>query len=45
MKDLITHFFPPKALQRQKIYLYRGIYKTHDTKICEFICMIDKIVD
>ena len=33
MKDLIYHFFPPKALQHQKRYLRRGIYKPCDTKI------------
>ena len=33
MEDLITDLFPPNALQRQKRYLRRGVYKTHKTKI------------
>ena len=45
MKDLISHFFFPKALQRQKRYLRRGLYKPRDTKIQDFICRIDNIVE
>ena len=45
MKDLITHLFPPKVIQRQKRYLHRGLYKPHNTKISNFICRIDKIVE
>ena len=45
MEDLITDLFPPNALQRQKRYLRRGVYKTHKTKIWEFICRIEKMVD
>ena len=37
MKDLIYNLFMPKAIQRQKRYLQRGLYKTHDTKIRDFI--------
>ena len=33
MKDLISHIFPPKALQRQKRYLRREIYKPCSTNI------------
>ena len=36
MKYLITHFFPPKALQSQKIYQKRGLYKTCDKNIRDF---------
>ena len=45
MKDLISHFFPPKSLQHQKRYLRRGMYKPCNTKILDFICSIDKMVD
>ena len=45
MKNLITYLFPPKALQRQKRYLRRGLYKSWGTKIREFICKIGGIVD
>ena len=45
IKNLIIHFFPPKAIQRQKIYLCKGIYKPCYTNICEFICRIDEILD
>ena len=45
MKDLITLFFPQKALQLQKIYLRRGMYRPHETDIWDFICRIDKMVD
>ena len=45
MKDLISHIFPPKALQRQKRYLRRGVYKSCDTNIRYFICHIDKMVN
>ena len=45
MKYLIIHFFPPKALQRQKRYQRRGIYKPHGTKIREFIYRIDDMVE
>ena len=44
MKDLISHSFPPKALQRHKRYLRRGLYKPRDIKIREFICCIDEMV-
>ena len=36
MKDLISHFSPALALQRQKRYLRRGVYKPCDTKIRYF---------
>ena len=45
MKDLISHFFPPKALQRQKRYLRRGLYKPCKTKIQDFIYWIDDMVE
>ena len=45
MKDLISHFFPPKALQRQERYLRRGMYKISDTNIRDFICRIDNMVE
>ena len=44
MKYLISHFFPPNALQLQKRYLGRGMYKPCDTKIWHFICRIDNMV-
>ena len=44
MKELTSHFFPPKALQLQKRYLRRGLYKHQDTKIRYYICCIDKMV-
>ena len=44
IKGIITHFFLPKALQCQKRYLIRGIYKPRDTKIRNFVCTIDKIL-
>ena len=45
MKDLISHLFPPKALQRQKRYLRRGLHRTCDTKIRDFIYCIDEMVE
>ena len=45
MQDVFIHFFPPKVLQHQKIYLCRGLYNTHDTKIRKFICRVDEIVE
>ena len=45
MKDLISHFFPPKALQRQKRYLRRGMYKPRVTKIRYLISHIDNIFE
>ena len=33
IKDFISHFFPPKALQCQKRYLQGGLYKPCDTSI------------
>ena len=45
MKDLITHVFLSKALQRQKRYLQRDLYKPRNTTIRDFICRIDKMVD
>ena len=45
MKDLIYYFFPPKLLQRQNMYLQRGLYKPCDTKIRYFIFRIDKMVE
>ena len=43
-EDLISHSFPPKALQLQKKYLSRGLYKPCETKIQYFICCIDEMV-
>ena len=45
VKYLITHYFPLEDIQHQKRYLHGGIYKTRDTRIREFICRIDNIVD
>ena len=45
VKDIISHLFPPKAIQLQKKYLSRGLYKLHDTKIKDFVCKIDKIIE
>ena len=45
MQDFFIHFLPPKVLQHQKIYLCRGLYNTHDTKIRKFICRVDEIVE
>ena len=44
MKDRIYHFCPPKALQLQKRYLRRGLYKTCNTKIWDLICRINDMV-
>ena len=44
MKDLISHFFLPKALQRQKRYLRRELYKPCDTNIQYFIYRINKMI-
>ena len=45
MENLISHFFPPKLLQRQKRYIRRGLYKPQDTKILYFICFIYNMVE
>ena len=45
MKDLISHFYPPKALHRQNRYLRRKLYKPRGTKIQYFICRIDDMVE
>ena len=45
IKNLISHLFPPKALQRQKRYHGRGLYKPHSTNIRDFICHIAEIVE
>ena len=45
MKYLIFHFPPPKALQCQKRYLRRGLYKPCNTNIRYFIFSIDKMVE
>ena len=42
---MITHFFPPKAIQGQKIYLSRDLCKLHDTKIHELIYRIGDIIN
>ena len=42
---MISNLFPPKVLQRQKIYLCRGLYKPHGTNIHESIFRINKIVE
>ena len=44
MKDLITHLFPPKALQCQKRYLRRGVYKYYK-KNQNFICRVEEMVE
>ena len=43
-QDLISHFFRPKAPQRQKRYLRHGLYDPREEKIYEFIFRINKIV-
>ena len=45
MKDLIYHFFPTKAIQSQKRYIRRGIYRRRDTNIRYLICRIDEMVE
>ena len=45
MKYLISLFFPPEALQIHKRYLRRGLYNPRGTKIQEFVCHIDKMVE
>ena len=40
VEDLTTHFFPPKALQLQNIYLLRGMLKHRGTKIRELIYLV-----
>ena len=45
IKYFIARFSPPKALQLQKRYLQRGLYKPCDTKIREFVCHIDNTVE
>ena len=45
MNYLISRLFPPKALQHQKRYLRRGLYKSRDTKIRDFICLIGEMVE
>ena len=45
MKDLIYHYSSPKALQLQKRYLRMGMYKSRDTKIRYFICLIDDMAE
>ena len=45
IKDMISHLFPPKALQCKKRYLIRGLYKPRDTKIWNLICQIDNVVE
>ena len=45
MKDLISHFFLPNTLQHQKRYLRRGLYKTCNKKIKDFIFRIDDMAE
>ena len=45
MKDLISHFFLPMALQRQKRSLIKAVYKTCDNNIIYFICHIYNMVE
>ena len=40
---LILHFFPPKALQRQKRFLRRSVRKPRDMKVRQFIERIVEI--
>ena len=44
IKDLISHFFRLKALQRQKRYLKIRLYKPRNTKIRYFIYHINEMV-
>ena len=45
MKDIISHFYPPKLLKLQKMYLRWALYKPCNTNIREFICRIDKMIE
>ena len=40
----MTHFFPPKALQLQKSYLLRGLFKPRYSKIFNLIYHTNNIV-
>ena len=44
-KDLISHSFPTKYLNRQKRYLRRGLYKHRDTKVWDLIFCIAEMVE
>ena len=44
MKDLVSYFFLPEALQIQKRYLGRAMYKPRNTKIKYIICRINDTV-
>ena len=37
IKYLVSRFFPPKALQNKKIYLFRSLYKPRKRNIRELI--------
>ena len=45
IRDLISHFFPPKALQCQKRYIRRVLYKPCEANIRKLICRINKIIN
>ena len=45
IQDVFIHFFSPKLLQHQRIYLCRGLHNPHDTKIRKFICRVDEIAE
>ena len=44
MEGLTTFFLSPKALQRQNIYLRRGLFKPRGNKMQGFICCIKDMV-
>ena len=41
----MTHFLPPKALQLQKSYLLRGLFKPRYSNICEFTCRLNNFFE
>ena len=44
-QGLVEHFFPPKALQREKRYLCRGLYKPKDCPVRDFVCRVNEILE
>ena len=43
MKDLTTRSLPKKSLKHQKIYLFQGLFNIRYIKICESICLLNRI--
>ena len=44
IKGLTNNFSPHMALQRQKMYLLRGLFKPCYFRIREFICLVNEMV-